>query len=223
MFTGNVDGAVGSATSVMVMGDRYKLMLMLAVLGVFVWSAINPHDYFTWFLEVLPVMVGFFVLQATYKTFPLTGLAYGLIALHAVILMVGGHYTYAHVPLFDTLKDSFGWTRNHYDKVGHFAQGFVPAIIAREILLRTTPLSQGKMLFFLVLCVCLAISASYELIEWLVAIVAGVGAEEFLGTQGDVWDTQKDMAFAFVGAIFAQMSLASWHDRCLLNLTLSRL
>jgi putative membrane protein len=181
--------------------------------GVFVWSAINPFDYFTWWLEVLPVIIGAGVLALTYKSFPLTPLAYWLIAIHAFILMVGGHYTYAHMPLFDTLKDALGWTRNNYDKVGHFAQGFVPAIIAREILLRKTALKPGKMLLFLVLCVCLAISASYELIEWLVALASGSAADEFLGTQGDMWDTQKDMACAFVGAVLAQLILSRRHDR----------
>jgi putative membrane protein len=186
--------------------------------GVFVWSAINPFDYFTWWLEVLPVIIGAGVLALTYKSFPLTPLAYWLIAIHAFILMVGGHYTYAHMPLFDTLKDAFGWTRNNYDKVGHFAQGFVPAIIAREILLRKTALKPGKMLLFLVLCVCMAISASYELIEWLVALASGSTADEFLGTQGDMWDTQKDMACAFVGAVLAQLILSGRHDRDLANI-----
>ncbi len=177
------------------------------------WSAINPYDYFIWLLEVLPAIIGFVVLLVTFKSFPLTLFAYGLIAVHAVILMVGGHYTYAHVPLFDVLSDTFGWTRNNYDKVGHFAQGFVPAIVVREILLRTTSLQAGSMLFFIVLCVCLAISASYELLEWIVAAIAGIAAEEFLSTQGDVWDTQKDMAWALIGAVTAQLTLGLWHDR----------
>lgn len=186
---------------------------MLGITGsVFVWSGINPYDVFTWLLEVLPVIIGIVVLMLTYKTFPLTPLAYWLLAIHAIILMVGGHYTYAHVPLFDDLKDSFGWTRNNYDKVGHFAQGFVPAIIAREILLRKTALMNGKMLFFLVVCVCLAISATYELIEWLVAIAAGSAADEFLGSQGDVWDTQQDMAWALLGSLLAQATLSRPHD-----------
>jgi putative membrane protein len=194
--------------------SKYPVVIPLASAtgGVFVWSAVNPDDYFTWLLEVLPVIIGYGILVLTYKTFPLTQLAYSLIAIHALILMVGGHYTYAHVPLFDTLKDYFGWTRNNYDKLGHFAQGFVPAIITREILLRNTTLTPGKMLFFLIVCVSLAISACYELIEWLVAEAVGSAADEFLGSQGDIWDTQKDMAWAFSGTILAQLILAQWHD-----------
>ena len=201
------------------MNDAYKLTAMLAVtLGVFVWSAINPHYYLTWFLEVLPVIIGFVVLVLTFKSFPLAQLTYGLITLHAVILMVGGHYTYAQVPAFDALGHTLGWTRNNYDKLGHFAQGFVPAIIAREILLRKTALRTGKMLFFLVICVCLAISASYELLEWLVSVLSGSAADDFLVTQGDVWDTQKDMAFAFMGAVLAQLTLARCHERSMLKI-----
>lgn len=189
---------------------------LLGITGsVFVWSAVNPHDVFVWLLEVLPVIIGIAVLTLTYKTFPLTPLAYWLLAIHAIILMVGGHYTYAHVPWFDDLKDSFGWTRNNYDKVGHFAQGFIPAIIAREILLRKTALINGKMLFFLVVCVCLAISATYELIEWLTALAVGSAADEFLGSQGDVWDTQQDMAWALLGCMLAQVTLAKPHDAML--------
>lgn len=200
------------------MKESHQLLAMLSItMTVFIWSACNPRDYYTWFMEVLPVMVGWVVLAKTYRSFPLTQLAYGLITVHAIILMVGGHYTYAHVPLFDWFREELGGARNNYDKLGHFAQGFVPAIISREILLRTTPLRPDKMLFFLVLCVCLAISASYELIEWLVAIFVGQGANEFLGSQGDVWDTQKDMACAGIGAILAQLLLASWHDRSLLQ------
>jgi putative membrane protein len=197
---------------------RNLILLMTLTACVFVWSAINPHDYLTWLLEVLPVMIGFVVLVVTFKSFPLTQLVYGFIAIHAIILMIGGHYTYGHVPLFDWARHSFGWTRNNYDKVGHFAQGFVPAMIAREILLRTTPLSSGKMLFFLVCCVCLAISASYELIEWLVAVMVGIDADEFLGTQGDIWDTQKDMAWALIGAIIAQLTLRRLHDGYLVKI-----
>ncbi|MBM4208425.1 MAG: DUF2238 domain-containing protein [Gammaproteobacteria bacterium] len=193
--------------------NRLTLMPLAGTTGgVFLWSAINPHDLFTWWLEVLPVIIGYGILALTYKNFPLTQLAYWLIAIHAIILMMGGHYTYAHVPLFDHLKAVFGWTRNNYDKVGHFAQGFIPAIIAREILLRKTGLTQGKMLFFLVVCICLAISATYELIEWLTAVAIGSAADEFLGSQGDVWDTQQDMAWALLGALAAQLSLSGRHD-----------
>lgn len=196
--------------------QKPQLITMGSMTGsVFVWSAVRPYDVFTWWLEVLPVIIGVIVLMLTHKTFPLTRLAYWLLAIHAVILMVGGHYTYAHVPLFDGLKEIFGWTRNNYDKVGHFAQGFIPAIITREVLLRKTALINGKMLFFLVICVCSAISATYELIEWLTAVGMGSAADEFLGSQGDVWDTQQDMAWALVGSVLAQITLSKWHDAML--------
>ena len=153
------------------------------------------------------------ILAYTYRRFPLTDLTYVLIAVHAVILMVGGHYTYARVPLFDWIRDAFDLSRNHYDKVGHFAQGFVPAIIGREILLRKSPLQPGKWLAFIVVSICLAISAVYELIEWVVAELTASGAEDFLGTQGDVWDTQKDMAYCLAGVIIALILLSRFHDR----------
>jgi putative membrane protein len=188
-------------------------VLLLAAAAVFVWSGIGCHDRFTWFLEVAPVLLALPVLAFTYRRFPLTDLTYVLIAIHAVVLMVGGHYTYARVPLFDWVRDAFELSRNHYDKVGHFAQGFVPAIVAREILLRKSPLGPGRWLTFLVTCICLAISAVYELIEWIVAELTGSGAVDFLGTQGDVWDTQKDMAYCLVGAIAALLLLSRLHDR----------
>ena len=166
-----------------------------------------------WFLEVFPAAVGFVVVLWSYKRFRLTELTYWLILVHCVILMVGGHYTYAEVPLFDWIAESLGSTRNQYDKLGHFAQGFIPAIIAREILLRRSPLRRGRWLFFLVVCVSLAISAFYELIEWWVALAAGASSEAFLGTQGYVWDTQSDMAYALLGAISAQLILSRFHDR----------
>ena len=153
------------------------------------------------------------ILVLTYKRFPLTPLAYRLIFLHACILMLGGHYTYAEVPLGYWMKDAFGFTRNHYDRIGHFAQGFVPAIIAREILIRRSPLRPGKWLFFIVLCVCLAISACYEFIEWWSAVIGGSAADAFLGTQGDPFDTQADMLMALIGAFSAQLVLARVHDR----------
>jgi len=193
--------------------------LLLATLGVLAWSGIHPHDYFTWLLEVIPVLIALPLMIATRKTFPLTPLVYVLIALHGAILMVGGHYTYAEVPLFNWLRDTFDLARNHYDRVGHFAQGLVPALVAREILLRRTPLQRGKMLFFLVVCVCLAISATYELIEWGVAEASGSDAVAFLATQGDIWDTQKDMAFALLGSIVGQLGLTRLHDRQLRALT----
>jgi len=193
-------------------------VLLLVVAAVFVWSYIGCHDRFTWFLEIFPILLALPVLAYTYRRFPLTDLLYVLIAVHAVILMVGGHYTYARVPLFDWIRDAFELSRNHYDKVGHFAQGFVPAILTREILLRTTPLRRGKMLFFLVVSVCLAISASYELLEWSVAEISGSGADDFLGTQGDIWDTQKDMAWCLVGSLVSLLSLSRLHDRLLRSL-----
>lgn len=198
---------------------RHHLMVMsFSLLVILVWSAINPHDYFTWFLEVLPAVAGFVLLAATYRNFRFTTLAYTLMWVHAVILMVGGHYTYAEVPLFNWIRDSFGFSRNHYDRVGHFAQGFVPAIISREILLRKSPLNQGKWLFFIVLCICLSISAFYELIEWFVAEATGTSAEAFLGTQGDVWDSQWDMFLALTGTVTAQLSLRTTHDKHLKSL-----
>lgn len=194
--------------------DKLWLLVFMAVL---VWSAINPADYFIWFLEVLPAIIGLLVLLATRRSFPLTGLVYVLVLVHCIILMVGGHYTYAEVPLFDWIRDSFGLARNNYDKVGHFAQGFIPAMIAREILLRKQVVLVRSWLNFLVVCFCLAFSAFYELIEWLVAEVSGSSAEAFLATQGYVWDTQSDMAYALAGAILALLLLGSLHDRQLLR------
>ncbi|MHB1332600.1 MAG: DUF2238 domain-containing protein [Sulfuriferula sp.] len=193
--------------------------LLIVTLGILLWSGIHPHDYFTWLLEVAPVLIALPLLIATRKTFPLTPLVYVLIMLHCAILMVGGHYTYAQVPLFNWLRDTFDLARNHYDRVGHFAQGLVPALLAREILLRRTLLQPGKMLFFLVVSVSLAISASYELIEWGVAEASGSDAVAFLATQGDIWDTQKDMAMALIGSILGQLGLARRQDRQLAFLT----
>lgn len=194
---------------------RAKLYTCLFALsgGVFVWSAINPHDYFTWFLEVAPILVALPVLLMTYRQFPLTNLLYVLVALHAIILMVGGHYTYAEVPLFNWLRDAFDLSRNYYDRMGHFMQGFVPAMVAREILIRQKIVMQARWLFFLVCCICLSISACYEFVEWWVAAATGEAAEAFLGTQGDVWDTQWDMLLALLGAIIAQLSLGKWHNQ----------
>ncbi len=199
-------------------GFRLHLFLLATLLLIFLWSAVGPADRFTWFLEVVPAVLGVIVLLATIRRFPLTPILYQLIWLHAVILLVGGHYTYAEVPLFNWLRDVFDLQRNYYDRVGHFAQGFVPAMIAREILLRTSPLKTGKWLFFIVTCVCLAISAGYEFIEWWVAVGTGSAAEAFLGTQGDVWDTQWDMFLAFCGAIVAQVTLSRVHGRQLAKL-----
>jgi putative membrane protein len=194
--------------------QNFTVATLLAVVGgVFLWSGWSPQDRLTWVLEVFPVMVAVPILLATRRRFPLTTLAYSLIAVHAIILMIGGKYTYAEVPLFNWLRDAFHLARNHYDRLGHLAQGFVPAIVAREILLRKTPLRRGGWLFFLVTCVCLAISAVYELFEFGAAVTTGSASDAFLGTQGDPWDTQKDMLFAWIGAILGQVTLARAHDR----------
>ena len=187
--------------------------LLTGVAVVFLWSGWFPKDRLTWVLEVFPVVVAVPLLVATRRRFPLTTLAYSLIAIHATILMVGGKYTYAEVPLFDWIRDALHLARNHYDRVGHFAQGFVPALVAREILLRKSPLRRGGWLLFLVTSVCLAISAVYELIEWGAAAATGSAADAFLGTQGDPWDTQKDMLLAGVGAVVGQLTLAKTQDR----------
>ena len=189
-----------------------RLWLLVFAL-VFVWSAIRPADTFIWILEVSPAVIGLLVLLATRRLFPLTGLVYSLILVHCIILMVGGHYTYSEVPLFDWLGEVFGQTRNNYDKVGHFAQGFVPAMIAREILIRKAVISGRAWLNFLIVCFCLALSAFYELIEWAVAEITGGSAEAFLATQGYIWDTQSDMALALAGAVSALLLLGGPHDR----------
>lgn len=183
---------------------------------VFLWSAINPRDYPTWVLEVLPAIIGLIVLVITRKRFPLTQLAYLLILAHSVVLMIGGHYTYAEVPLFNELSSLFGGERNNYDKLGHFMQGFVPALISREILLRMRVVNGRRWLNFIIICICLAISALYELIEWGVAVISETSAEYFLGTQGYIWDTQSDMAWALSGAILSLVLLAGIHDRQLM-------
>jgi putative membrane protein len=194
----------------------YQYLWLMIFMSVLAWSGVRPHDYFTWFLEVAPALIGLTIIVLTRKNFELTPLAYWLILVHAIVLMIGGHYTYAEVPLFNWLRDAWAMDRNNYDKVGHFAQGFIPAIVAREVLLRTSPLKSGKMLFFLIICICLAISALYELIEWWVAVATGTAAEAFLGTQGYAWDTQSDMAFALAGAIVSLLALSSIHDRQLI-------
>ena len=194
--------------------------LLVVTLVVLTWSGLHPRDRFTWLLEVAPALIAFPVIALTYRSFRLTNLVYVGIALHATILMVGGHYTYAQVPLFNWIRDEFGLARNDYDRLGHLAQGFFPALIAREILVRRRVLARGSWLFFLVVCICLAISASYELIEWAVAELSGEDAVAFLATQGDIWDTQKDMAFALLGSILAQVLLSKLHDRQLKELML---
>jgi putative membrane protein len=190
-----------------------KIIWLSLYFLVLIWSGINPKDYFTWFLEVFPALIGFAVIAGTFNKFRLTPLVYFLILVHSIILMVGGHYTYAEVPLFDWIRDSFGMARNNYDKLGHLAQGFVPAIIAREILLRLEIISRKGWVNFMVVCICLAISACYELIEWGAALLSGEAADAFLGTQGYVWDTQSDMALALLGAVLALASLTGIHDK----------
>jgi putative membrane protein len=194
---------------------RYPLALLILIAVALVLSGLTPNDRGTWWLEIFPILIGVPILVATYRRFPLTTLVYTLLAVHALILVLGGHYTYARVPLGFWAQDLFGFARNHYDRLGHFAQGFIPAILVREILLRTSPLRPGRWLFVLVTAVCLAFSACYEFIEWWAALAGGESADAFLGTQGDVWDTQWDMFFALIGAITAQLTLGKVHDRAL--------
>ena len=193
-------------------------LLLLAAAVCLTVSGTQPYDRATWWMEIFPILLGAPVLIATYRKFPLTPLLYRLLLLHALILMLGGHYTYARVPLGIWFQELFSLSRNHYDRLGHLAQGFIPAILAREILLRASPLKPGKWLFFLVTAVCLAVSACYEFIEWWAALLGGESAEAFLGTQGDIWDTQWDMFLALLGALAAQLTLGGVHDRALKRL-----
>lgn len=193
--------------------NRSLWILFGFVLAVFLWSAVNPHDYFTWILEVAPAILAAVILFYTRKKFPLTTLAYILICIHAMILMIGGHYTYAEVPLGKWMQNWFDFERNHYDRIGHIAQGFIPAIIAREILVRTSPLKKGAWLFIVCCSICLSISAFYEMIEWWVALLSKTASEAFLGTQGDVWDTQSDMLMALIGAMAALTLLGRLHQK----------
>lgn len=196
-----------------------KLLWIGIFSAVFIWSAIDPKDYFTWLLEVSPAVIGFAVVAATYSRYRLTPLAYLLILAHCIVLMVGGHYTYAEVPLFDGLGAGLGFERNNYDKLGHFMQGFVPALLAREILIHKRVVPVPAWRDFFIVCFCLAFSAFYELIEWLVAVLAGQDSEAFLGTQGFQWDTQTDMAMALLGAVLALVLLARIHDRQMAEIT----
>ena len=182
-------------------------------IAVLIWSGINPYDTFTWFLEVSPALIGFIVLAITRKSFPLTPLVYTLILIHSIILMVGGHYTYAEVPLFDWIREALDQSRNNYDKLAHFIQGFVPVMIAREIFIRKNIVNGNLWMAFLSICFTLAFSAFYELIEWWVALASGEDAEAFLGTQGYIWDTQSDMGLALLGAIVAILVLSRSHDK----------
>jgi putative membrane protein len=208
--------------------DRRLFWFFGLLAPVAAWSWIAPHDRLTWWLEAAPAVAGATLLFALRKSFPLSTLLLVLVGLHCVLLLVGAHYTYARVPLFDWIRDAVGGTRNNYDKLGHFTQGLVPAILAREILLRTSPLRDrgdgrpSRWLGFLVVCVCLAFSAFYELVEWFTAITQGGAADDFLGTQGDVWDTQEDMAWALVGATVAMLGLARLHNRSLAKVLAAR-
>ncbi|HEY7377164.1 MAG TPA: DUF2238 domain-containing protein [Steroidobacteraceae bacterium] len=202
------------------MTSRYLMIIAIIVGAALVVSGIAPYDRITWWLEVFPVFIGGALLVLTARRFPLTRLTYTLLGIHALILIVGGHYTYARVPLGFWVQDALGLARNDYDRLGHFVQGFVPAILFREILLRTSPLRPGRWLFVIVTALCLAFSACYEFFEWWSALVGGHAADAFLGTQGDVWDTQWDMFSALVGAITAQLLLARIHDRSLARLPL---
>lgn len=195
------------------MAAKSLALYSAALIALLALSAWQPFDRLTWAMEVAPVVVVLAILWATRRRFALTPLLYGLIFVHACVLILGGHYSYARVPLGDWMREAFALARNPYDGIGHFAQGFIPAIAARELLLRHTRLERGAWLFVVVTAVALAISAIYELIEWGAAVALGQGAEEFLGTQGDPWDTQKDMALAGLGAMLAQWLLARWHDR----------
>lgn len=193
--------------------DNREIIWLGIFFGGLIWSGLNPKDPVIWLLEVSPAMIALPLLVYTRRRFPLTTLAYVLILGHSIILMIGGHYTYAEVPFFNDLRELFDNGRNNYDKLGHFAQGFVPAIIAREILIRQRVVNSSAWLTFIVLCICLAISAIYELLEWLVAVMSEEAAEAFLGTQGYVWDTQSDMGTALLGASMALLLLRRLHDR----------
>ena len=194
---------------------RLHAVLAVVVLAVLAWSVVEPRDLFTWFLEMAPVPIAAALIAWAYPRWRFTPLALVLVAIHAVILLVGAKYTYAEVPLFNWLRDDWGLARNYYDRVGHFAQGFVPAIVAREILVRHAVVKRGAWLFVVVTATCLAVSAIYEFIEWWAAAATGEAADAFLGTQGDVWDTQWDMFLALCGAVAAQVALGRWHDRLL--------
>jgi putative membrane protein len=192
---------------------RFHVSLLILVLAVFLWSSVRPFDRLTWAMEVAPVVVALVLLVGTYRRFVFTDLAYALIAFHGVVLVIGGQYTYERMPFFNWLRDTFELSRNHYDRLGHFVQGFVPAIVIRELLRRTAGISSGRWLFTIIVFGCLGVSSLYELIEWQAAAWLGSGADAFLATQGDPWDTQKDMALAGVGAILAQLCLSGTHER----------
>lgn len=191
---------------------KIRIFIILFFIGLIV-SGIHPHDYFTWILEVFPGIIGFIVLMFSFKRFRFTDFTYVFILIHCYILFIGGHYTYAEVPLFDWIKELFHQSRNNYDKVGHFAQGFIPAMVIRELFVRLEIVKRGKWLSFLCVCVCFSISGLYELFEWFVAVASGQSAEAFLGTQGYVWDTQSDMLFALIGAVCMVVLVSGIQDK----------
>ncbi|MBF4473400.1 DUF2238 domain-containing protein [Flavobacterium sp. HJJ] len=195
------------------------IYLLLAIFSiVLLWSVINPKEGFTCFLEIIPAIIGITILALTFKKFRFTNFTYTLILIHCIILFIGGHYTYAEVPFFDYIKEVFHQSRNNYDKIGHFAQGFVPAMIIRELFIRKKVISNQSFFKFIIVSICLAISAAYEWIEWFVSIASGDGGDAFLGTQGYVWDTQSDMLFAAIGAVTALLSLSKTQDRQLITM-----
>ncbi len=192
---------------------RFLVFFLASFFVCFAWSAIKPHDYFTWVLEVTPALAGAVLLVMTCRRFPLTMVSYAHIWIFALVMLIGGHYTYAEVPFFNWISDIFDFGRNHFDRIGHFLQGLVPAIVAREVLLRTSPLKPGKWLFTITVSIALGVSASYEIIEYLTARLTGDAAEAFLGTQGDPWDTQRDMFMALIGAVHANVIFRKLQDR----------
>jgi len=199
---------------------KIRIFIILFFIGLIV-SGMYPHDYFTWILEVFPGIIGFIVLMFSFKRFRFTDFTYIFILIHCYILFIGGHYTYAEVPLFDWIKELFHQSRNNYDKVGHFAQGFIPAMVVRELFVRLEIVKRGKWLSFLCVCVCLSISACYELFEWFVAVASGQSAEAFLGTQGDNWDTQSDMLFALIGAVCMVVFASGIQDKYINKISVS--
>ena len=192
---------------------RFHLILLVMLLSILIWSVIEPKDLFIWFLEVLPVIIGVSVLICIYPKYRFSNFIYVLITIESIILIVGGHYTYAEMPIFNWIRDTFDLSRNYYDRLGHFMQGFIPAMIAREIIIRNKFINKKKYLSFIVICICLAISASYELIEFVVAKLTGNAADAFLGTQGDVWDTQWDMLMALIGSVTSLSLFSRYHDK----------
>ena len=199
---------------------KYLYSLLAAFGIVFTWSVINPKDYFTWILEVFPAVIGLIILIATFRKFRFTDFIYTLILIHCCILFVGGHYTYAEVPLFDWIRDLFHQTRNNYDKVGHLAQGLVPALIIRELFIRKIVVNKTVWLNLIIVSICMAISVTYELFEWFVSVLTGESGDSFLGTQGYIWDTQSDMLFATIGAILGLLIFSRYQDRQINKITI---